>query len=207
MSLAQWKGISQVIWNCAASIGLILGGIWTISTFQVLGQKTHSEWEVKKLQAEEGELRARIARQSALSADLSAELLTVSDGRQFIATTVTIKNAGNRTAVLDLDHAPINIARLQFRPDASADVVSRTTSHVYVLGSAMLDASGLAILPNETKICKSLAPVTTAGLYLVSFFAYRPIGEERTANMEGKPEHDRAALWPSQYLEVKALKH
>src|SRR5262249_16413073 len=111
-----------------------------------------------------------------------------------------VKNCGNRTAVLKLDPAPINIAELRFKEDGSSDIVRRIASHIYVLGSQMLDASGLAILLGETKICRSLVPVNTSGLYLVSLFAYRPRSEEVIANAEGMSVNDHAALWFSQYV-------
>ena len=208
MTAEDWKTRSEAAWHITATIGLILGGIWTIATFDVLHQKQRAQGELNKLKAEERELHERVQKNTAVSAEISAAPFLTHDGAQYISVTTSVRNGGNKPAVVNLDGPPIKVALADFDQETGAMTLRESVpGHIYIIGTVPLDAPGFALMAGEVRNFRTLVPVKKPGLYSVSFFAYRPKSEEERAIEVGMPPGERAALYANQFVTVSPVKN
>jgi hypothetical protein len=204
MDHAKWKNIADIIWNLAATIGLVAGGLWTAYTFDALKTRNRAEREITKLQVEESELQERLKKRSAVTVGLQAScIVRPSDRQRYIDVTTTITNAGNEKAIVPFDTPPITVVRLGFDKNGTPRELERHVGDILVVGADTQVAPGILVIPGEVRSCRTLVPIERAGIYLIAFFANRPLREQNEAHEQGMPQSGRAALFASQYLVVR----
>jgi hypothetical protein len=203
MDHEKWKNVSQTLWNFVATAGLLAAGIWTLITFNALDAKNHARHEIEKLKAEEQELKERLKKASAVTASLSASVLTSEPtGARYVEVVARLRNSGTETAIMPFEGPAITLVRLEFGKDGIPRETQRHHGQVLVVGADTRPQTGLMILAGENRNCRAIVKVQEPGIYLATFFLMRPLHEQQAAWRQGMPRTEHAALFASQYIMV-----
>jgi hypothetical protein len=96
----RFANIAGGVQNVVVAVGVIVGGVWAILSFGLLGQLQRSRLELESLNRQLNE-------QAAIELDLEIVPLVVpKDAKRYLRVFVTAENKGNRRARLQLDKKP-----------------------------------------------------------------------------------------------------
>lgn len=145
----RFKDVAAGIQNLAVAMAVIVGGVWTVYTFSILGTREKAKAELFKQAVLQIEVDARQERIAGVSSPI-------------IGAVVKITNTGNRNTFLDFKEPPLSVTRIDFDNNGTAQPgFSRTQPHLF--GAWMVLRTGATVQ------FPYFLTVTEPGLYVVAF--------------------------------------
>ena len=179
------------------AIAVLVGGGWTLFTFNSLLQIENSQAQLIKLTREIEETR-----RPELNLDVTPLATQDSTKRHFFEARIQLKNVGNKSTVLEFTKPPITIYRVRFSLDGQP-MLSRMRS----LNIPINESSGLRCWIADSGTLKHLNVVfyvDEAGIYLVRFEAKRQTPEIEEAIHNGAVSNKNKIYWATdRYFSIK----
>lgn len=182
----RFQKIASGVQAALVSVAVVIGGGWTLYTFNSQLQVENARAQVQKLKREiEAEPKIEIAIEP-------RQLPTVKHGQFILAGVIAIKNTGNATTALLLEGNPVTIFRVDFDSDGMEvwtpirRVPLRMTDTV-IVGALVAHASA-------TKSVSFATLVEEPGLFAVRFSARRQATEATAAIALAKPKGEAARI-------------
>jgi len=190
----KFKNILAGIQSLVISVAVVIGGVWTLITFNVLDQVAKARAELEVLQS----------RHSAIEIDIEASQVSLSDDqrKQCILASVVIKNTGTQNAVLEFQRdGPMAVTPVTF--DKNGAPVYGETVRASIAGSnpRKTITTGTFVRAGSRSHYRILVPVQKPGVYFLTFSA-DATGSE--AELSKKAAGARRQTWGAQlYFVVK----
>ena len=195
----KWRNILAGLQSLAVATAVIVGGAWSLYTFDVLGARDRAAAELERIQQD-------IDQQATVQVDIDAEQVALpaagvsDDPGRYIVARVSVKNTGNRDTVFDFSKRPLGVARVLNPGQGPVPTVGPRSRYgvpiVPVLGwpgppdgepSAYGEVNNRGIYRGETWHQEFLVKVSGPGVYLVTFAA-EVIGAEATKRVALQPD-------------------
>jgi uncharacterized protein YfcZ (UPF0381/DUF406 family) len=154
------------------SVAIILGGIWTYYTFDILNQ-------AGKAREELSEIQTRISNTESSSIKIETKLVNIENGTALIIE-VKIKNNGKEKLLFDLRNYPLKVHKMLIENDSatSTKVFKPNYYSSFVIDNGTESDKRIPeqlILTGSEKILSYIVQLKEKGIYYVTFTA-RPIG-------------------------------
>ena len=151
----KFRNILSGVQSLVVSMAVIVGGIWTLITFSVLG-------EVGKARAERSEIEKRLHEQAQIVIQIQASHHLVENDKHCIAATVAITNTGERNVFLDYGDPPFSVAQVTFDAQGKSHFKTALTQPNLLSRSRVLRSG-------ETVNYPFFVVVENTGMYVVQF--------------------------------------
>jgi len=201
----KFRNVSSGIQSIAVTIAIIVGGIWTVITFDMLGQVDRARVELVHLNRE-------LQEQAVPNIQIQAiQLFLPHDSAKYVHTIVTIENRGNKTATLAINEAPLQVTHVSIGAN-NQRIYGETFAPLPLPVPLLIDttakpAPGKVIYPYATEIRSGgktvlnfLTRVSRSGLYWLAFNA--PVSIEDQANLNGRSAKGVSSYWATGQLFV-----
>lgn len=190
----KWKNALAGIQSLAVTIAVIVGGIWSLYTFDVLGARDRASAELRELQY-------TLDQQATVQIEMEAEQIYLpGDTERYVLIEVTIQNTGNRNTILNFSKLPLGVARVRNPGQNPVSIVGPRMRYgvpiVPVIGwpgppdnepSGRGESGNRGIYRGETWSQEFLIRVAESGVYLITF-AVDAIGLEAEKRVALQPE-------------------
>lgn len=191
----KWRNTMAGVQSLSLTLAVMVGGIWSLYTFDVLGARDRATAELKELQY-------TIDQQATVQIELKAEQVQIpGSSERYILTKVAVNNTGNRNAILDFTKSPLGVARvLSPGENPVAKVGPRIRYDVPIVpvigwpgppdneSSSAGFVGNRAIYRGETWHQEFLAKVSEPGAYIVTF-AVDVIGSDAAKRVSMQPDN------------------
>lgn len=99
----MFKNIAAGIQSVCISLAAVVGGVWTLHTFNTLGAQEQALLQKAKLQGEVEKLNSELAKQAVLDIDIKAsqEHIAPRGSGRIVSGFVTVTNRGSRNTLID----------------------------------------------------------------------------------------------------------
>lgn len=175
----KFKNIAAGFQSLVLAIAIVIGGGWTIFTFQRLRQ---SEMAEAKLRAELNELREKRVINIVIKA---SQTIVPHDTTRYIRAIVEITNVGNYSEVLEWQGPPFRVRRVLFGNQGTLKFGPPTGA---VMAIACAEDAGNEVLPGEIVRLPCVARVRDPGLYYITFTVFVSEAAQSQTEREGGSE-------------------
>jgi hypothetical protein len=195
VDLDRWSKFTTALQALVVSLAVLVGGAWTLYTFGTLGQIDRAQAELEQLQRN---LRQRGILEIVMEA---TQLPVLNRGMSPVVVSVSVKNTGNRTEVLDWLKGGLWIAPVV--TDASpAPSFGAQIRLPYTLPGAETPSS--SILPGQTRKFPFLATLLPKRIYHLQFRVEVSPLEQKEHQSEHLLSSDFAYVWQAAtYIAVR----
>lgn len=108
-TIEKYKTLAETMQSLAIACGVLIGGLWTLYTFNVLGTSYKAETE-----AEIRQLDLATREQGVINIAVNAGQVSIAnDTGRYIKIDIQVQNVGNRNLVLDFPEYALTIAKVQ----------------------------------------------------------------------------------------------
>jgi hypothetical protein len=158
------KNLASVIQSLVVSIGLILGGIWTLLTFRIFALKDKAEAELQKIKQE-------LSQSPVIQISMQAKQKDISqDSNRYIEVDVVVENKGNKAANIKLsDNTPLTIARVEVSSENKVSEQTKNDIPIYYVEENIQTLVKIKLRPGFSESYSFIARVDQPGIYLLTF--------------------------------------
>jgi hypothetical protein len=173
MDADRFNKIAGGVQSIITALGIAVGGIWVLFTFQYLGTAEKSRAELAELDLKQHETQEALAeRQPILAIDLTWETAGMAaDGKRFVSLQAKLHDNGKRP--VQFQDTGVLISRLlpqSGEPDSSAKPL-RLAAKLLDDDGALSDPPARILRSGQTRIIAFLMPTLAPGNYLVQLKA------------------------------------
>ena len=181
----KFSNVAAGVQSMIVSFGLVLGGAWTILTFNSLGTLKKERAELEKIQRE-------LRESAVLKINVNASVNKVCSSKNvYIEMLAEIENLGNKITTLEFNRPPFTVSKLIEKGDQLFD--TGEVIHVPIL-DAVMQTTGVCLYPNDKAEYVSMCELEESGAYLVQFSA--EVHEEDIAYASGQgAKLDEHNIW------------
>jgi len=190
----KWKNSLAGVQSLSVALAVIIGGIWSLYTFDVLGARDRAAAELKEIQH-------ALDQQATVQIEIDAEQVHIpGSSERYVLAKVAIINTGNRNTILDFTKRPLGVARVLNPGESPVSTVGPRFRYgvptVPVIGwpgppdnepSSSGELGNRGIWRGETWHQEFLVRVSEPGAYIITF-AVDAIGLEATKRVSLQPE-------------------
>jgi hypothetical protein len=168
----RFKNIFTGVQSLVFAVAIVIGGFWTLVTFNMLGQRDKARVELAELQDRAKREAEMVGSQAAIEIDIDATQISSADDqdRQFMLVSVVIKNTGTRNNYLEFDsRGPLAVTPVSF--DADDYPVFGETERMQVVGGEVTERiAGIMVRAgSRSSRMPFLIPVKAPGIYYLAF--------------------------------------
>jgi hypothetical protein len=183
----KWCKIASGVQAAVIALAVLIGGAWTLYTFSSLRQVDRARLQ---LATEQRALRERGILEIAIS---TSQLAHPEGAHRYILATVSVKNTGNRTEVVDWGTSGLWVTRVAAADDGQA-VHGQPVRYQYLVPGE--EAIKSSFLPGQTRQLPFLVALSAGGVYHLLFKAeVSPL--ERDIHVAEHGLNDVAYAWQS----------
>lgn len=166
----QVQALASATQSIVISLAVIIGGAWTLYTFQ-------AQLHVENAQAQLQKLKREIESEPRLEIDMTTQELDLPrSSERFILGTITVKNVGSANTVLILDEKPIRI----YSVEVGSQREEWTEVSATPLKTGPKAHGWLVCHVGATTHAEFVARIDGPGLYVATFSATRSAAEATT---------------------------
>jgi hypothetical protein len=165
------KNLASVIQSLVVSIGLILGGIWTLLTFRIFALKDKAEAELQKIKREISQIEQELSQSPVIQISMQAKQKDISqDSNRYIEVDVVVENKGNKAANIKLsDNTPLTIARVEVSSENKVSEQTKNDIPIYYVEENIQTLVKIKLRPGFSESYSFIARVDQPGIYLLTF--------------------------------------
>jgi hypothetical protein len=188
----RFKNLAAGIQSIILSIVVIIGGIWTVITFSILGTKEKSMAELEKEKTEQ-------YRQANIGLDINIaakQEQLIANKRYYISALVKITNKAIRNRFIDLNQAPLEVSKVEFDENGSS-ILSYSLAQKNVISESIVLRTGTSI---EFPF---LVEVSEKGFYILTLSVKLNKEELEAHKQSGGPDKEEIYWSGDTYVLVK----
>ena len=176
MDHEKFRNLSGGVQSLVLTIAIIVGGLWTLFTYDALRQAERARAEYEKLQKDLKERRAIVINMEPTQVSIPG------DPARYIAARLRFENMGNQTEVIYWPPNPFNVSRIWIDDHGSFQLKQLRGVRVEApVGSE----AGLRLMPRVAVNRMFLARVDRPGLYYLELDVEASSEEQAEARKEG----------------------
>jgi len=194
----KFNNIASGIQSLVITTAVIIGGIWTLVTFNVLNQVEQSKAQLR-------EIEQRLKQFGTVDVQIEATQESLpNDTSEYISAIVQVKNIGTRTVILEYpDDGPFSATRVVLAENGRMNIGEIVRAKISAASNPWLAVSGSRLLPGEVERTPFFVKIAEPGLYKLTFYVDLTILEKHEAVDAGVPEHNRVQWVDSMYFIVR----
>ncbi len=170
----RFKNILTGLQSIVLTMAILIGGIWTLVTFDAL-----EEAEIAKAQSEK--LARELAERRVLNIQMEAsQIMLPDDPARYILATVRFENIGKDSEIFYWSENPVNVNKVSLNEESALSMARTPAVRIDLPGT-----TGLRISAGEVVKKNFLARVREPGLYFVEFEMAASASEQESAALEG----------------------
>lgn len=206
----RFKNLASGCQSIMLAVAVLIGGIWTLSTFYLLRQKEQAELDLIQLRkqietsgAELKKINYELKTLPALNIQITGSSAPLPNGNGwYLLSTVSVQNLGNQTATLDFSQGePFLIFPVDFSSEGQPIFGNVRKFHVIPGGNPNYPPDTVAVRAETTESFVFGTAVDKPGLYLLSFRVdVAPSDREVLAG--GAEEQGRLVRWAASAFTV-----
>jgi hypothetical protein len=173
LDLEKAKSAAGIAQSAVISLAVIVGGIWTLITFNVMGEARKARQDYEKGEAELERMREGLKKSVVPEVRMSVEQSTLAgDGSFYLAALVDVDNTGSAIAELDLgSEVPFEVNRVEYEDDGDPEFQAGRSAWYHSAPNPNDLTKLVRIHPGGHKTLPFLVRLEKPGHYLVSFHA------------------------------------
>lgn len=163
----KFKNIFSGIQSIAITLAIIIGGIWTLYTFEILSQ-------IEKARAELKEIKLKLEQQAVVVLDInSSQIKTDHDTGYLIKANINVKNIGNRNVDIEFNNPAFIATHVSFSSNGMQVFGERSVSNCYTSHPTMdgPKIDGTILRKGATATYPFIVKVKEPGIYHLQFKA------------------------------------
>jgi hypothetical protein len=176
----RFNNLASGFQSIVLAIAVIIGGAWTLGTFYLLRQREQAKLELiqieKQIEASDTQLKKLkydLKTSPALDIQITGTSVPIPGEKGwFLLSTVSLKNLGNQTAILDLSNKkPFLTYPVSFGPQGEPKFGDVKEFSVVPGGNPNFPPDGVSIRAGTHESLAFATKISIPGLYLLSFRA------------------------------------
>lgn len=199
MEISDLKTISEIVRSFAISIAVIIGGIWTLFTFNVLNRR-------KKAEAELRELEHKLSFEARLNITIDYEYFR-NDSDIILFVTVVIENVGTRDTSIyfNSDRKPLAVKKINFKNQSNNQGGFMVEIGIPYDKTLTTLSRGSIVRPNEKLQLPFATLLGESGVYLAIFTALPKVEIfDQAKNLNLSTDELNALNWTSRkYINIQ----